>query len=252
VTYAAHHIRHAVLGSEKLRDVQVSILRTTSSSDMTTRLRMRLAASRAARGAFVVSQGKLPPPRLKNNTWYGMKDYACAATEECVNPQFVNQPTFTKESDLDNFNTALAPSSPSVGQGCEHYRRPTNRHANLRVVRATSRDSSSLRPFGHAWHLRRWGRRWPKEHEGVNVPAGTTVRFGFGTHCSASVSFTADTTFIATNAASGANPSPNQFKGADALGDGGSASRRAHCRLLTSAPVHYLHQADRPETCGKW
>lgn len=68
-------------------------------------------------GGFFVSSGALPPPILKNNTWYGVHGYVCAATETCASPQFVNQPVFTKESDLDNFNIALASGSPSIGQG---------------------------------------------------------------------------------------------------------------------------------------
>jgi hypothetical protein len=54
----------------------------------------------------------------------------------------------------------------------------------------------------------------------VNVPAGTTVRFGFAPSWSQSVTFSTATTFTATNSFFGGDPYPNQFKEVDALGTG--------------------------------
>jgi hypothetical protein len=64
---------------------------------------------------------------------------------------------------------------------------------------------------------------WTKvanENDVVNVPAGTTVRFGFAPNWSASVTFAVATTFTATNSFFGGDPYPNQFKEVDALGTG--------------------------------
>ena len=65
--------------------------------------------------------------------------------------------------------------------------------------------------------------QWTKvanENDIVNVPAGTTVRFGFAPNWSQSITFTSATTFAATNSFFGGDPYPNQFKEVDALGTG--------------------------------
>ena len=65
--------------------------------------------------------------------------------------------------------------------------------------------------------------QWTKvanEGDLVNVPAGTTVRFGYAPNWSVSITFSAATTFTATNSFFGGDPYPNQFKEVDALGSG--------------------------------
>jgi hypothetical protein len=62
--------------------------------------------------------------------------------------------------------------------------------------------------------------RVANEGDIVNVPAGTTVRFGFAPNWSQSITFTTATTFSATNGFFGGDPYPNQFKEVDALGTG--------------------------------
>jgi hypothetical protein len=65
--------------------------------------------------------------------------------------------------------------------------------------------------------------QWTKvanEGDVVNVPAGTTVRFGYAPNWSASITFSVATTFTATNSYFGGDPYPNQFKEVDALGSG--------------------------------
>ena len=52
-----------------------------------------------------------------NNVLYGLRGLRCVATEVCKDPQFVGQPRFGHESDLDNFNPHLAPSSPARRAG---------------------------------------------------------------------------------------------------------------------------------------
>ncbi|HWB32277.1 MAG TPA: putative Ig domain-containing protein [Acidobacteriaceae bacterium] len=63
-----------------------------------------------------------------NNLWYGIRStsFACPppyASEFCANPSFVNEPTGQgtnfKETELDNFNFALAPGSPAIGAGIQ-------------------------------------------------------------------------------------------------------------------------------------
>jgi len=58
------------------------------------------------------------------------------------------------------------------------------------------------------------------EGDVINVPAGTTVRYGFGSNFSAPITFQAATTFTANNAFFGSDPFPGQVKEVDALGSG--------------------------------
>ena len=63
--------------------------------------------------------------------------------------------------------------------------------------------------------------QWTKvanEGDIVNVPAGTTVRFGFGQNWDPSVTFNAATTFTASNTFFGGDPFPYQVKEVDVLG----------------------------------
>jgi hypothetical protein len=53
-----------------------------------------------------------------NNIFYGLRDHRCSGSnEKCVSPQFVSQPRFTSEKDLDNFDYHLSPTSPAIGAG---------------------------------------------------------------------------------------------------------------------------------------
>ena len=55
-----------------------------------------------------------------NNLYYGIRGFRCGVgfqNEKCDSPKFVDQPRFTKEQDLDNFNVHLSPSSPALGAG---------------------------------------------------------------------------------------------------------------------------------------
>jgi hypothetical protein len=56
-----------------------------------------------------------------NNLYYGIgHGFTCPtgfSAELCQNPLFVNQPTWTGESSLDNFNFSLTPGSPAIGAG---------------------------------------------------------------------------------------------------------------------------------------
>ncbi len=57
-----------------------------------------------------------------NNIWYGMNPghFTCPtgyAAESCANPLLVNQPTFTSEQSLDNFNFDITTGSPAKGAG---------------------------------------------------------------------------------------------------------------------------------------
>jgi hypothetical protein len=57
-----------------------------------------------------------------NNIWYGMNTghFTCPTSytgESCANPLLVNQPTFTSEQSLDNFNFDITPGSPAKGAG---------------------------------------------------------------------------------------------------------------------------------------
>jgi hypothetical protein len=57
-----------------------------------------------------------------NNIWYGMNPghFTCPTGytgESCANPLLVNQPTFTSEQSLDNFNFEISPGSPAKGAG---------------------------------------------------------------------------------------------------------------------------------------
>jgi Putative Ig domain len=57
-----------------------------------------------------------------NNIWFGMNPghFTCPtgyAGESCANPLLVNQPTFTSEQSLDNFNFQISPGSPAKGTG---------------------------------------------------------------------------------------------------------------------------------------
>lgn len=51
-----------------------------------------------------------------NNVLFGLRNYVKTAGETYADPLFVNEPsqTWTAESQLDNFNTALQPSSPAI------------------------------------------------------------------------------------------------------------------------------------------
>ena len=65
--------------------------------------------------------------------------------------------------------------------------------------------------------------QWTKvanEGDVIKVPAGTTVRYGFGSNFSAPITFQVATTFTATNAFFGGDPFPGQVKEVDALGSG--------------------------------
>jgi Putative Ig domain len=57
-----------------------------------------------------------------NNIWYGMNPghFTCPTGypgESCANPLLVNQPTFTSEQSLDNFNFDITTGSPAMGAG---------------------------------------------------------------------------------------------------------------------------------------
>ncbi len=52
-----------------------------------------------------------------HNLFSGMRNIKCESTEICADPKFVNEPRFSHESDLDNFNYHLAPASPAVHAG---------------------------------------------------------------------------------------------------------------------------------------
>ncbi|MBB5339848.1 hypothetical protein [Tunturiibacter gelidoferens] len=55
-----------------------------------------------------------------NNLFYGLRGLRCPtghAGEKCENPQFVSQPRFSSEKDLDDFNFHLSPTSPARGNG---------------------------------------------------------------------------------------------------------------------------------------
>jgi hypothetical protein len=65
--------------------------------------------------------------------------------------------------------------------------------------------------------------QWTKvanEGDVVNVPAGTTVRFGFAPNWDPSITFAVATTFTASNSFFGGDPYPGQAKEVDALGTG--------------------------------
>jgi len=65
--------------------------------------------------------------------------------------------------------------------------------------------------------------QWTKvANEGVvvNVPAGTTVRFGFAPNWDPPVTFAVATTFTASNSFFGEDPYPYQAKEVDVLGTG--------------------------------
>ena len=65
--------------------------------------------------------------------------------------------------------------------------------------------------------------QWTKvanEGDVIKVPAGTTVRYGFGSNFIAPITFQAATTFTATNAFFGGDPFPGQVKEVDVLGSG--------------------------------
>jgi hypothetical protein len=54
------------------------------------------------------------------NLFSGLRGHSCTNLqpgERCADPKFVNQPTFTKEADLDHFNFHLSPASPSPKAG---------------------------------------------------------------------------------------------------------------------------------------
>ncbi len=74
--------------------------------------------------------------------------------------------------------------------------------------------------------------QWTKvanENDNVNVPAGTTVRFGFAPNWSSTITFSTAATFTATNSFFGGDPYPNQVKEVDALGSGAG--------ITTGAPL---------------
>jgi len=56
-----------------------------------------------------------------NNLYYGIgHGFSCPTgnpNEQCGSPQFVNQPIFTDEQSLDNFNFHLTNGSPAIGSG---------------------------------------------------------------------------------------------------------------------------------------
>ena len=57
-----------------------------------------------------------------NNVYYGFRStsFVCPtgiATEQCADPLFVNEPVFTGESSLDNFNFKITSGSPAAGTG---------------------------------------------------------------------------------------------------------------------------------------
>ena len=52
-----------------------------------------------------------------NNIVFGLRNGHCTATEVCKDPQFVGEPHFTHETDLDHFNFHLSPSSPAAHAG---------------------------------------------------------------------------------------------------------------------------------------
>ena len=52
-----------------------------------------------------------------NNLIYGLRNFRCTAKDICRDPQFVGEPRFGKESDLDQFNFHLGPSSPARNAG---------------------------------------------------------------------------------------------------------------------------------------
>ena len=56
-----------------------------------------------------------------HNLEFGLRNLHCSlhmpSGDLCGDPKFVNEPRFTKESDLDNFNFHLAPGSPARNAG---------------------------------------------------------------------------------------------------------------------------------------
>ena len=56
-----------------------------------------------------------------NNVYHGIgHGFSCPTgfnAEHCVDPMFVDEPTWTGETSLDNFNFNLAPGSPAIGAG---------------------------------------------------------------------------------------------------------------------------------------
>jgi hypothetical protein len=53
-----------------------------------------------------------------NNLYYGLgHDFTCLTSELCTSPLLVNQPVFSGESSLDNFNFDISSGSPARGAG---------------------------------------------------------------------------------------------------------------------------------------
>ena len=56
-----------------------------------------------------------------NNLYYSLRSFHCflggLAKEQCTDPKFVDEPTFSKETDLDNFNFHLSANSPARHAG---------------------------------------------------------------------------------------------------------------------------------------
>jgi hypothetical protein len=81
--------------------------------------------------------------------------------------------------------------------------------------------------------------QWTKvanEGDVINVPAGTTVRFGFAPNWDPSVTFAVDTTFTASNSFFGADPYPGQVKEVDALSTGVGISTGTSPGTSASSP----------------
>jgi hypothetical protein len=74
------------------------------------------------------------------------------------------------------------------------------------------------------------------EGDVINVPAGTTVRFGFAPNWDPSVTFAVDTTFTASNSFFGADPYPGQVKEVDALSTGVGISTGTSPGTSASSP----------------
>ncbi|HWB32278.1 MAG TPA: hypothetical protein VG714_03805 [Acidobacteriaceae bacterium] len=58
----------------------------------------------------------------QDNLFYDVRGVGCPfghLHERCSDPKFMNEPRFSQEQDLDNFNFALTPSSPAKGLGAQ-------------------------------------------------------------------------------------------------------------------------------------
>jgi hypothetical protein len=181
------------------------------------------------------------PTTRSYNLYYGLRDKSLCTSgnpgESCNDPLFVNEPTFTGESSLDNFNFHPTLASPAAGAmptllslDLDGVARPlmsaigalepvSGSSAPVAATPTTTAPATTTAPSGSSGQI--WVKVASESYSyQLALPIGTTYRFGIGTSWQSPVTVsqaTVLTPYYTSFGGAATDPAPGTVKELDVL-----------------------------------